>query len=529
MARKDEIQFTWDKTGMATEILKFKNNKQYQIKILKIHGNYRAYLLEDNYDVSLENTTNDGFRKIVDVSKPVEDQVLEWATYILSRKIGRCDNCKETKVINKLAKYDLEKKEFNGYKKLCKKCRSSIYDIIYKKIEDARKKEDRKFIAKLDKNPPEIIGGFKKRIDAFKVLKNLENPDRIELEEGFEYAKGILKAADGTFYPAFFTICVPDGGEHWDTDFITSNLDVNIPQHIAMKYIGKKEDEIFPYDYETLSHIEGDFHQKTWFGTTFQKTVRHHFVNQITLSRPTQWDSVEETIKVEVRTYFSIQHLLSSAFLCKQLIEFETNLSTDSSDEQLINHRSFVVSVIMSSVSFLEATINELFMDSAENPNGNIKDLNKSSVKLFAKMWKKGIPRTASYSIIEKYQIALTLANKKEFDLGTSLLQNVTILIKLRNALVHYEPESVVTKSLLEGTAIKQQKLEQQLKGKFKINPYTGVDNPFFPDKCLSLGCALWALKSTVDFTDSFFLELGIIPTYQKIKFKITDILKHSH
>ena len=180
----------------------------------------------------------------------------------------------------------------------------------------------------------------------------------------------------------------------------------------------------------------------------------------------------------------------------------------------------------MSSVSFLEATINELFMDSVENPNGRIKDLNRSAVKMFAKMWKKGIPRTAGYPILEKYQIALSLANKKEFDLGASLLQNVTVLVKLRNALVHFEPESVITKSTNEKSLVKQQKLEQQLKGKFKVNPYTGIDNPFFPDKCLSLGCALWALKTTINFADAFFLELGILPTYQKIKYKIGDLLE---
>lgn len=529
MSKQTEIIFTWDKSGTTSETIKYKNNQQYQIKIIKIRGNYRVDLLENEFGVSLENTSNDSFRKFVDTNKDVEHQILEWASYILSNKIGRCDICKERKVIQRLSKYDTDQNEFKGLKKLCKKCRQDIYNKISEKSRKEREKEDRLFVKELDKNPPKIIGGFKKKIDAFKILRNIENPDRIVLEEGFEYAKGILKAADGTYYPAFFTICVPDGGEHWDTDFITSNSEYNIPQHLVLKYIGKSEDQIFPYDYETIAHIEGDFHQKSRFGTIIQKSVRHHFINQITLSRPTAWESIEDTLKVEVRSYFSIQHILASAFFCKQLIEFEKTLSKESSDEDLINHRSYVVSVIMSCASFLEATINELFMDSFENPNGSTKDLSKSTIKIFAKMWKKGIPRTASYPIIEKYQIALALANKKEFDMGTTLAQNISVLIKLRNALVHFEPESVITKSIDESSEIKQQKLEKQLIGKFKSNPYTGEDNPFFPDKCLSLDCALWALKTSINFTDAFFIELGILPSYERIKYKLVDIIKYSH
>lgn len=529
MTKTTEILFKWDKTGTNSDILKYKNNKHYQIKIFKIRGNYRVDLLEDEFDISLENTANDSFKRNVDINKFVEEQILEWASYILKNRMGRCDICKERKVIKKLAKYDLSQNEFAGLNKLCKKCRQDIYNAISEKSRKKREKEDRLFLKELDKDPPTIIGGFKKKIEAFKILRSIENPDRMVIDEGFEYVKGILKAADGTYYPVFFTICVPDGGEHWDTDFITSNSKYNIPQHLVLKYLGKNENQIFPYDYETLTHIEGDFHQKSRFGTIIQKSVRHHFVNQITLFRPPSWESIEETVKVEVRSYFSIQHILSAAFFCKQLIEFEKALMRDSSDENLINHRSYVVSVVMSCASFLEATINELFMDSVENPDGCTKDLSKSTIKMYAKMWKKGIPRTASYPIMEKYQIALALANKKEFDLGTSFAQNVSVLIKLRNALVHFEPESVITKSVNESSLIKQQKLEQQLKGKFKSNAYTGNDNPFFPDKCLSLDCALWALNTSVDFTESFFIELGILPTYEKIKYKIVDVLEHNH
>lgn len=526
---KQKLKFEWDESGNRTNSIKFTNSKVYQVINTKFHGNFRVDILENEIGVSVENTSNSTFQDLVDIDKPIETQMLDWASNFIVKNIGVCDSCKESKIVRLLSTYDSEKEDFKDLSNLCKNCRDKIYDKIYEKDRAERLAEHELAQAEMDKNPPKIIGGFKRKNDAFKAFQKLGNPDREIIGEGFEYVKAIIQVADGTFYPTFLTICVIDGGEHWDTDFISSNLEYNIPQNLALKYLGKTIEKVFPYEYETLAHIEGDFHQSSWFGITTKTNVRHHFINQITLQRPDKWEGVEATTKVQVRSYFSIQHILSAGYLCKKLIEFEKTISNENNDDDLIDHRSLVVSTILSCASFLEANINELFMDASENPNGIVKDLPKSTIKVLSKMWSRGIPRTASYPILEKYQIALALSNKKEFDLGTSLIQNITVLIKLRNALVHYEPESVITKDIAETSTIKKQKLEQQLKGKFPLNPYTGIDNPFFPDKCLSLGCALWAFNSCINFTDDFFMKLGIVPTYQRIRHKLTDTMSQTH
>ena len=340
------------------------------------------------------------------------------------------------------------------------------------------------------------------------------------VDDNMLYAKGILRAKDQSYYPAFFVIESP-GGELWSVDFISKNIDEYIPLDFAIHYLEKPKNKFFPFEYETLAHIEDDFHQNNFFGEISLKSVRHHFSNRIRINRPDNWNEIEDTTKVEVRSYFSIQHLLSASLFLKNLIDFEIQLSPDTNDDELLVHRALIVSIIMSCVAFLEATINEIFMDSIEIPHGIILDLEEPAIKLFSQMWKNGIPRTAGYPIIEKYQIALTLASKNEFDLGTNLVENILLLTKLRNALIHFEPDSVVTKSLFEPEKVKRQKLESQLKGKFKLNQYTGVNNPFFPDKCLSLDCALWAINSSLCFTDEFFMRLEILPTYQKIKHRI--------
>lgn len=55
-------------------------------------------------------------------------------------------------------------------------------------------------------------------------------------------------------------------------------------------------------------------------------------------------------------------------------------------------------------------------------------------------MWKLGVPRTESYPILKKYEIAVALAEKKTLDRGDLVYQNASLLVWLRNALIHYEP-----------------------------------------------------------------------------------------
>ena len=331
-------------------------------------------------------------------------------------------------------------------------------------------------------------------------------------------------AKDGTYYPVFCIIDISSAGELCDSMFIAENYEMNISQDLIFPFIGKTENQIFPYEYETLTWVENDYHQKSWLGELTQSNVKHHYTNQVEAIWQEEIQSFEDTEYVTVRTYFSIQHILSTALFLSEIEEYESLLDEEYSDDTFIKHRAFCVNAIFSAVSFLEASINELFMDAADNRNGAIKDLADHEVEALAGMWKLNIPRTASFSIIEKYQIALTLLKKECFNLGSEPAQSVSILIKLRNSLIHYEPEWVTTQSVDEAL-LKQQKIEKFLRNKFELNRFTGKDNPFFPDKCFSAGLVKWAIDKVLEFTDSFYLNIGLIPPYEKLKNKLGEIM----
>lgn len=161
-------------------------------------------------------------------------------------------------------------------------------------------------------------------------------------------------------------------------------------------------------------------------------------------------------------------------------------------------------------MAFLEASINELFADAHDAYLKRLDGLRDEDIELMRDMWRQGIPRTARYSVLEKYAIALSLARKAPMDKGQAPWQPATVLIQLRNALIHYEPEWLQTEAT--GTEEQAHRLAKALKGRFAPNPLTGAGNPYYPDKVLGHGCAEWAVRTSAEFVDQFAQRLGIKP-----------------
>jgi hypothetical protein len=213
------------------------------------------------------------------------------------------------------------------------------------------------------------------------------------------------------------------------------------------------------------------------------------------------------------RFYYSHYHLQAAALFARRSSKLEKEHGSNNvvPSDVFSEHRAYVTGAILSAVSFLEAEINEIFADSADDQREHIHQLG-DVIFLLSRMWSLGVPKTASYSILDKYQIALALADKQEFDKGASPYQDVRLLIKLRNALVHYEPEYTARDS--SGS----KRLEQNLQRRFPLNPLTGSRTPFFPERCMSHGCAKWAVESSITFVDDFCSRMGLKPVFDGVR-----------
>lgn len=218
---------------------------------------------------------------------------------------------------------------------------------------------------------------------------------------------------------------------------------------------------------------------------------------------------------------FSINYIRSAIFFSKKLLEFENIKVNPLLEEEKLEYLSYCYSAILLSAAFLEATINELFVDISERQEWAVASMPSEVVdirfhKLVKDLWEEGIPRTASYSIIKKYQIALKLAEKEIIN-DKVILQNAEDLVKLRNQLVHAESEWIYNDPTMNKKN-KSLKLGKHLESKFEQSPFFGNGGQFFPYRCFGHGCTKWAIISAIAFSDEFFKKMGLTPKYHYMK-----------
>jgi hypothetical protein len=211
-------------------------------------------------------------------------------------------------------------------------------------------------------------------------------------------------------------------------------------------------------------------------------------------------------VLLSTRTYLSAQFLATARHYASMAGAIEADPGRPS--ESVQEHRGHVLASVISSVSALEAAINELFCDAADNHLPRLVGLPQETVHLWAEMWRSGIPRTARYAILDKYDIALTLSRKERLDRSKDPVQSAAALITLRNALIHYEPEWLPSDATRGPDD--EHRMSKLLKKRFPPNPLTGAGNPFYPDKALGSGCARWASEVVRTFCSHFTLRLGI-------------------
>lgn len=228
-------------------------------------------------------------------------------------------------------------------------------------------------------------------------------------------------------------------------------------------------------------------------------------------------------MKISTRTYMSLHHIQAAALFSRKASVIEAAFDGTYNAGALADHRSFVVGAVMSATAFLEAGINELFADASEHTDSHFKGVDQDIGAVMAAMWSLGIPRTARYRVLEKYEIALALARRSPFDRGIRPYQDVDALICLRNTLVHYEPEWIPSDATRAEYEVHH--LEKVLRSRFPLNPLMAGGNPFWPDKCLSRGCATWAVESALQFTADFFGRLGVSPLpYEHVRERLATI-----
>jgi hypothetical protein len=262
--------------------------------------------------------------------------------------------------------------------------------------------------------------------------------------------------------------------------------------------------------------------------------------------RPVSGNIISDGFSTKVQTDLSTHHILSAALYARLCAKIEkafdpTMMYSEEFGELLTEHRAHVISSIFASVAFLEATINKFFADeidhleetinmlfakAVDQTNSIIRNLlDYSTTKLvIADFLRRAMSEKDRDPIWKKFDDTLTSAGKESFNKGVSPYQDIVLLVNLRNALIHYKPKWVTVLSenqiVDEVDDAKIDALQKQ--HKFPLNPLTeGFFTSFFPDRCLSHGCAKWAVNSSIKFVEEFYQRIGLPSSFDLIRSRL--------
>jgi hypothetical protein len=202
---------------------------------------------------------------------------------------------------------------------------------------------------------------------------------------------------------------------------------------------------------------------------------------------------------IATRSYYSTHMLAAAEDAADAAKSFEQENSERNSFS--LGHRGYVVSAIVLATAFMEATINEVFKDAHEERiTEKLDQVPEIVIRGWATLWRE----LEGVGTLGRYQLALLVARRDLFDKGAEPWQSARILTQVRNALVHFEPQTVSEEA--------PRRLAAGLSSLVSPNPFSS--NRWDLDGWLSANCASWAVFSAQSFVEEFAQRSGVRPNY---------------
>ena len=221
--------------------------------------------------------------------------------------------------------------------------------------------------------------------------------------------------------------------------------------------------------------------------------------------------SVADRIPLTMRTHFSITHIASAARQARVAARIEAEYAGFDAEKSL-EHKGAVVASILMSIAAVEAFINEFFADCADEHTLHLAGLEAVVIARLGLAWKgpKSVDRA---EVIDKYQLACKLAGKPLLKLGCAPAQDLATGISIRNALMHFKPQSIELPVDTSKATVKDdwEKVCKKLAGRvLKPNPFASDQQPDFPYRLLGHECAEWIFESARSFIQQFGNHMGL-------------------
>ena len=217
------------------------------------------------------------------------------------------------------------------------------------------------------------------------------------------------------------------------------------------------------------------------------------------------------TVTADARYSFTAHFLHAAAIFVRRAYEIEA--VTSHNTEQITEHRGYVVGAVMQSVAALEAEIYEV---TAHGPGHHL-----GSNHIDAKAREFLVPLVDlidNQDVLERYHLVLHLLQKGSLARDSALWENTLLLIRLRNALVHYKSQwgRDISPKLLAGL----QKLA------LPRPPFISRHEFFFPNQCLSAARGAWAVDTSFKFLTTFYELLGFPAPIAHVAARVEELIQ---
>lgn len=197
------------------------------------------------------------------------------------------------------------------------------------------------------------------------------------------------------------------------------------------------------------------------------------------------------------RDRLSRHHIISAHHFAKSAEDIEAH-GGDVPQGEKWRYRAYVTAGVLSSVAYLSASINELYLEVRKLSQSGEPGVRRE-LDLLVEAW----PRISKVQVLQRYQLALAVADADQYNPDRMPYLDADNLVRLRDALISYDPE-------WDDDRGKHHTLESRLQKKFPPSPLVSSRRPWFPDQCLGSGCAKWAVETVQSFTNDFYRRMAL-------------------
>jgi hypothetical protein len=214
---------------------------------------------------------------------------------------------------------------------------------------------------------------------------------------------------------------------------------------------------------------------------------------------------------IGTRHYFAGAHMRAARLMvshCHEREQLAVEARQDESPTVDYDVRSYAVCAIVESAAFLEARVNEVWHAVLEpiraTASHRLAGLNDEQIDAIRDL--AGGERADRLPVMDKLDQTLVCVTGRGIDKGQRPAQDVSGLLKLRDAFVHFKPELQWDN---EAHA-----LEKRLIDLVPINPLMQGATPWFPHHVLCAGVAKWACDKSAELIHDWEQALGLTNSY---------------